>query len=95
MLRDGGCVIPGCTVPATWCEIHHDTEYARGGPTHTDNGILLCWWHHRSLDTPNGWQVRMRNGTPEIKGPSWWDIYRTWRPTTKSRLRRGDQRAWP
>jgi len=40
-LRDGGCVIPGCGVPAGWCEIHHVTEHARGGPTHTDNGVLL------------------------------------------------------
>ena len=87
VLRDGGCVIPGCTVPAAWCEIHHDTEHSRGGPTHTDNGILLCWWHHRSLDTREGWQVRMRDGIPEVRGPSWWDISRTWRTTTKSRLR--------
>src|SRR5690606_23466266 len=21
--RDGGCIIPGCTIPASWCEIHH------------------------------------------------------------------------
>ena len=86
VLRDGGCVIPGCTVPASWCEIHHDIAHARGGPTHTDNGVLLCWWHHRSLGTRDGWQVRMRDGTPEVRGPTWWDIYRTWRPTTKSRL---------
>ncbi len=31
-LRDGGCVIPGCRVPAEWCEIHHVTEHSRGGP---------------------------------------------------------------
>ncbi len=40
-LRDGGCVIPGCGVPASWCEIHHVTEHAGGGPTHTDNGVPL------------------------------------------------------
>ena len=37
-LRDGGCLIPGCGVPASWCEIHHVIEHAAGGPTHTDNG---------------------------------------------------------
>ncbi|MCW3492533.1 HNH endonuclease signature motif containing protein [Microbacterium sp. SSM24] len=37
-LRDGGCIIPGCHVPAAWCEIHHVHEHAHGGPTHTDNG---------------------------------------------------------
>ncbi|WP_235508186.1 HNH endonuclease signature motif containing protein, partial [Agromyces sp. Soil535] len=24
-LRDGGCLIPGCSIPAAWCEIHHVT----------------------------------------------------------------------
>lgn len=40
-LRDGGCIIPGYGVPAGWCEIHQVTEHARGGPTRTDNGVLL------------------------------------------------------
>ncbi|MGC5225508.1 HNH endonuclease signature motif containing protein, partial [Micromonospora sp. DT81.3] len=48
-LRDGGCIIPGCHIPAAWCEIHHVTDHALGGPTHTDNGVLLCWHHHRTL----------------------------------------------
>ncbi len=85
-LRDGGCVIPGCHVAAAWCEIHHVVEHAVGGPTHTDNGVLLCWYHHRTLDS-SGWRVRMRNGVPEVRGPSWWDISTQWRPTTKSPLR--------
>ncbi|WP_336642266.1 HNH endonuclease signature motif containing protein, partial [Microbacterium sp. USHLN272] len=33
-LRDRECLIPGCHVPAAWCEIHHVTEHSRGGPTH-------------------------------------------------------------
>ncbi len=32
-LRDCECLIPGCHVPATWCEIHHVQEHSRGGPT--------------------------------------------------------------
>ncbi len=76
--RDKECLIPGCHVPASWCEIHHVTEYARGGPTHTDNGVPLCWWHHRSLDR-SGWEIRMANGVPQIRGPAWWDADRSWR----------------
>lgn len=79
MARDGGCVIPGCTVRAAWSEIHHVTEWAKGGPTHTDNGCLLCWGHHRTLEV-SGWQIRMRHGTVEIRGPGWWDRERRWRP---------------
>lgn len=38
VLRDRNCLIPGCDISAEWCEIHHVTEAARGGPTHTANG---------------------------------------------------------
>lgn len=88
-LRDGGCVIPGCHVRASWCEIHHIEEASRGGPTHTSNGVLLCWRHHRTLDT-NGWSIRSVLGTPEIRGPAWWDPTGTWRLTTKSPTRARD-----
>jgi hypothetical protein len=86
-LRDGGCIIPGCHVRPEWCEIHHVREHAHGGPTHTDNGVLLCWFHHRTIDT-GGWSIRMTHGTPEVRGPAWWDPTRRWRPTTTSPARR-------
>ncbi len=89
-LRDGGCVIPGCRVPPQRCEIHHVEEHSRGGPTHTDNGVLLCWIHHRTIDT-GGWKVRMVDGVPHVKGPYWWDPEVRWRPSTKSPTRRRDQ----
>jgi len=76
--RDKECLIPGCHVPASWCEIHHVTEHARGGPTHTDNGVPLCWWHHRSLGT-SGWEIRMEQGLPQVRGPRWWDPDQRWR----------------
>ena len=77
-LRDRECLIPGCHVPAAWCEIHHVTEHSRGGPTTTDNGVTLCWHHHRTLDT-SGWEIRMRGGTPHVRGPAWWDPHQRWR----------------
>ncbi|HYJ50713.1 MAG TPA: DUF222 domain-containing protein [Microbacterium sp.] len=89
-LRDGGCLIPGCHIPASWCEIHHVAEHARGGATHTDNGVLLCWFHHRTLDT-SGWRIRMNHGIPEVRGPSWWDSRMLWRPVTTSRVRMREQ----
>lgn len=85
-LRDGGCIIPGCGIPAAWCEIHHVTEHSQGGPTHTDNGVLLCWHHHRFIDS-GPWRVRMNQGIPEVQAPTWFDKSARWRPVTKSRTR--------
>ncbi|GGH39961.1 HNH endonuclease signature motif containing protein [Microbacterium album] len=84
--RDGGCIIPGCTIPAAWCEIHHVDEHANGGPTHTDNGVLLCWWHHHNLDR-SGWDIRMRAGTPVVKAPPWIDRRGIYRPARNALTR--------
>jgi len=45
-LRDGGCTIPGCGMPARWCDAHHLQHWADGGRTDLDNGALLCGYHH-------------------------------------------------
>jgi len=66
-LRDGGtCLIPGCKVPAQWCEVHHVISYKDGGRTDISNGVNLCWFHHHEIDT-GPWHIRMINGTPEVR----------------------------
>jgi hypothetical protein len=45
-VRDRGCSFPGCTMPPQWCEAHHVTHWADGGPTDLLNGALLCGRHH-------------------------------------------------
>ncbi|GAA4164474.1 HNH endonuclease signature motif containing protein [Gryllotalpicola daejeonensis] len=66
-LRDGGtCLIPGCTVPAQWCEVHHVISFKDGGNTDLDNGVLLCWFHHHEIDT-GPWRIRIITGTPETR----------------------------
>ncbi|TFB46991.1 HNH endonuclease signature motif containing protein [Cryobacterium tagatosivorans] len=88
--RDGGCIIPGCQIPASWSEIHHVIPDAWGGDTHTDNGVLLCWFHHRTIET-SGWKIRMLRGVPQIKAPPWLDPGGgKWRYTTTSRTRIAD-----
>lgn len=89
-LRDGGCLIPGCSVPAGWCEIHHVIPDREGGPTHPDNGVLLCWFHHRTIDT-SGWGIRMLRGIPHLRPPAWLDPGGGWRPVTKSPTRHADR----
>ncbi|HWV48941.1 MAG TPA: DUF222 domain-containing protein, partial [Microbacterium sp.] len=78
VLRDKECIIPSCHVPATWCEIHHVEEHSHGGPTHTSNGVPLCFWHHLTIDK-SGWHIRMIDGKPQIRGPAWWDPEQKWR----------------
>ncbi|MGO1306136.1 MAG: DUF222 domain-containing protein [Microbacterium gubbeenense] len=85
--RDGGCVIPGCSIPAGWCEIHHVDEHSRGGETHTDNGVLLCWNHHHNLER-SGWAIRMRDGVPLVKAPGWVDRRQIYRPIRTKRTER-------
>lgn len=58
--RDGGCLVPDCDRPASWCEYHHITEYSKGGDTSVNDGILLCR-HHHMLVHNNGWGTT-RNG---------------------------------
>ena len=78
--RDRTCVIPGCRVPAGWCEYHHVIEHSRGGPTDTGNGAAVCWYHHHSIDT-GGWAIRMRDGKPQVRAPGWIDPHGTWHDT--------------
>lgn len=71
-LRDGGCVFPGCTRPAAWCEVHHVTEWENGGRTDIDNLCLLCRYHHRSI-ARHGWRVEMAGGVPSWTPPAFLD----------------------
>lgn len=90
-MRDGGCIIPGCSIPAAWTEIHHVIPDVDGGPTHPDNGVLLCWFHHRTIDT-SGWLIRMIRGVPHVRPPAWLDPGGGWRAVTTSPTRLADRR---
>ncbi|MEO6505585.1 MAG: HNH endonuclease signature motif containing protein, partial [Terrimesophilobacter sp.] len=90
ILRDGQCCAPGCGMPGALCEIHHVEPAATCGATHTDNGMVLCWFHHRTLDS-SGWAFRMVNGIPQVKYPPWLDPTGTWYPTGRSATLRQTQ----
>ncbi|WP_162924971.1 HNH endonuclease signature motif containing protein [Mycetocola zhujimingii] len=69
--RDGPtCAMPDCQIPATGCEAHHIVPHSEGGPTHIDNGVLFCWFHHRMVDT-GVFTVTMVNGKPKVTIAEW------------------------
>ena len=70
-MRDEGCVYPGCTIPAQWCEAHHLIPWISLSPdqprgkTKLDNLALLCTFHHHVFEKW-GWVLYMDDGLP------WW-----------------------
>lgn len=46
VVRDGGCVWPGCQRRASQTRAHHLLHWAHGGLTNADNLVLLCARHH-------------------------------------------------
>jgi hypothetical protein len=74
-VRDGGCAIPGCTVPASRCDVHHDTAWSAGGPTDLDNLIAACGPHHRELHA-GIWQIVWKDGIPWVRPPKAYDPWR-------------------
>ncbi len=76
-VRDGGCILPGCDVPAAHCQIHHLKPWTEGGPTDLPNLVTLCWAHHRQVDlgrwdihpkTPGHPSTPANPGTPANNG---------------------------
>jgi hypothetical protein len=64
-IRDGGCRIPDCDRPASYCESHHIDEWSADlGRTDVDRGILLCRFHHMNLHH-HGWRIT-RDGTADF-----------------------------
>ena len=49
IVRDGGCVWPGCGVAPIGCVGHHLVHWADLGPTSLANLALLCRTHHKFL----------------------------------------------
>ena len=77
VVRDQGCVFPGCDQPLTRCDAHHLIPWHAGGKTSLDNLVLLCRHHHQIIE-PNPragpgeqWTISLNaNGIPEIRRPT-------------------------
>ncbi|MCW4354381.1 HNH endonuclease [Hoyosella sp. YIM 151337] len=82
VMRDKGCIFPGCDKPAPWTQAHHIREWQDGGPTDLSNLCLLCSYHHRLIHHSD-WTVRMgSDGHPDVIPPVWLDAQQTPRRNT-------------
>jgi hypothetical protein len=68
--RDGGCTFPGCDRTAAQSEIHHTTDWARGGPTNLNAMAIACGYHNNEAPK-QGWRTVMLNGIPHWQPPPW------------------------
>jgi hypothetical protein len=76
LARDGGCVIPGCTVPGDACDAHHVIWWENLGATDLDNLALVCGRHHTEVHQGGTWEIQMLDGIPWVRPPSWMDRFR-------------------
>jgi hypothetical protein len=93
ILRDGGCVFPGCHARPSECEAHHVIPWWLGGPTALWNLVLLCHHHHGLVEparygTRDQWEIRVaEDGLPETIPPRRYDPER--RPIRHARHQTG------
>ena len=75
VLRDGGCVFPGCHARPAACEAHHVVPWWKGSPTAISNLVLLCHHHHGLVEPArygvrDQWEIRIAtDGIPEAIPP--------------------------
>ncbi|MFE3795864.1 HNH endonuclease signature motif containing protein [Nocardia tengchongensis] len=68
-----GCTRPGCSAPATLTQVHHVTEYAKGGATDIENLTLACDACHALIhDGPGGWKTIAMPKDSEHAGRTGW-----------------------
>ena len=56
MVRDGGCVFPGCDAPPSWVDLHHVIHWGDDGLTVLENLASLCR-HHHGVTHRKGWSM--------------------------------------
>lgn len=67
--RDGGCVFPGCEVPAAWTDAHHTVPYERGKRTALHELVLLCRDHHHAVHEGGYCLWRTPEGHVHVRDP--------------------------
>lgn len=73
LARDGGCLVPGCTVPPEHCEICHIDAWQDGGVTSAENSGPGCSAHHHDFHSGKLKLVRDSNGLAAVLLPKYID----------------------
>lgn len=63
LVRDGGCRVAGCEIPAAWCDVDHLIAWVDGGATDLDDLALLCSFHHAERHRPG---ARIERAGPDF-----------------------------
>ncbi|MGL3805005.1 hypothetical protein ACSYDW_02810 [Paeniglutamicibacter sp. R2-26] len=73
LARDGGCLVPGCTVPPEHLEMCHVKAWADGGTTSIANTGPGCTNHHHGFHTGQYKLVLNEQGLPAVILPRYLD----------------------
>ncbi|MFE3194182.1 DUF222 domain-containing protein [Nocardia sp. NPDC059240] len=77
-----GCTRPGCNAPATLTQVHHVTDWAKGGATDIENLTLACDACHSLVgDGPDNWKTIVMPPDSENAGRIGWIAPRLVDPT--------------
>jgi hypothetical protein len=66
--RDRHCAL--CDLPPAWCQIHHLTDWTKGGPTNLADLALLCPRHHTLVHESGHTLRRHPDGTYHLHPPN-------------------------
>jgi hypothetical protein len=69
VVRDRGCVFPGCDRPPGYCQAHHLQPWEANGPTDLDNLVLACSHHHHALHDRGFTMTRAPDATLTTRRP--------------------------
>lgn len=69
-IRDGGCIFPSCSRPASWCDVHHIDDWASGGATDVARMCCLCRRHHTLIHSSK-WTITVsEDGSFRVTHPA-------------------------
>jgi len=84
-VRHPGCAFPGCSQPASVCDVHHLVPRSAGGATALPNLVPLCRFHHLIAIHHWGWTLRLNpDATTTATSPDGRRVWHSHSPPTQA-----------